>query len=108
MARPGHSPGLTRTQRYHAHYSTAGMGNVYQGQFKSFPVQSDEHFLTVERNAYAAQLCEQPEDWKFSSLRHWQQKTNAFSQRVSWCRSVGHPIGFKWSRQIPVSQSKTG
>jgi hypothetical protein len=23
---------------------------VYQGRFKSFPVQTDEHFLTVEKN----------------------------------------------------------
>ena len=87
IGRFGHNVGLTHTQRYHAHYKTAGMGHVYQGRFKSFPVQSDEHFLTVaryvERNAYAAELCERPEDWKFGSLHHWQQKTKAFSQRIS-------------------------
>ncbi len=92
MGRFGHYLGLTHTQRYytqryHAHYNTAGMGHVYQGRFKSFPVQSDEHFLTVaryvERNAYAAELCERPEGWKFGNLHHWQQKTKAFSQRIS-------------------------
>ncbi|MEM9366412.1 MAG: transposase [Planctomycetota bacterium] len=31
---------LTHTMRYHAHYHTAGEGHVYQGRFKSFPVQA--------------------------------------------------------------------
>jgi putative transposase len=30
---------LTHTQRWHAHRHTAGTGHVYQGRFKSFPVQ---------------------------------------------------------------------
>ena len=87
MGRFGHYIGLTHTQRYHAHYKTTGMGHLYQGRFKSFPVQSDEHLLTVaryvERNAYAAELWTRPEDWKFGSLHHWQQKTKAFTQRIS-------------------------
>jgi putative transposase len=37
---------LTHTQRWHAHHRTAGSGHLYQGRFKSFPVQSDDHFLT--------------------------------------------------------------
>lgn len=36
---------LTHTQRYHAHYGTSGEGHVYQGRFKRFPIQDDEHFL---------------------------------------------------------------
>lgn len=66
---------LTHTQRYHAHYETVGVGHLYQGRFKSFPVQSDEHFLTVsryvERNAFAAGLCQNPQDWRWGSLHHW-------------------------------------
>ncbi|MEO8497102.1 MAG: transposase, partial [Planctomycetota bacterium] len=49
---------LTHTQRWHAHRHSTGSGHVYQGRFKSFPVQDDEHFLTVcryvERNAQRA------------------------------------------------------
>src|SRR4249919_570309 len=30
---------VTHTQRHHAHYHTAGTGPVYQGRFKSFPIQ---------------------------------------------------------------------
>jgi putative transposase len=37
---------LTHTQRWHANRASAGTGHLYQGRFKSFPVQTDEHFLT--------------------------------------------------------------
>ena len=40
---------LTHTQRYHAHYGTSGQGHVYQGRFKSFPIQDDSHFYVVCR-----------------------------------------------------------
>ncbi len=39
----------THSMRYQAHYQTSGQGHVYQGRFKSFPIQDDEHFLTVCR-----------------------------------------------------------
>ena len=51
---------LTHTQRWHAHHRTVGTGHLYQGRYKSFPVQDDEHFLTVcryvERNGLRANL----------------------------------------------------
>ena len=63
---------VTHTQRWHAHHRTAGTGHLYQGRFKSFPVESDEHFLTVcryvERNALRANLVERAEDWRWGSL----------------------------------------
>ena len=40
---------LTHTQRWHAHRHSAGSGHLYQGRFKSFPVEGDGHFLTVGR-----------------------------------------------------------
>jgi len=30
---------VTHTQRWHAHHHTSGTGSLYQGRFKSFPVQ---------------------------------------------------------------------
>jgi putative transposase len=63
---------VTHTQRWHAVRGTAGSGHVYQGRFKSFPVQSDAHFLTVcryvERNALRAGLVKKAEDWRWGSL----------------------------------------
>ena len=77
--------GLTHTQRYHVHYQTTGLGHVYQGRYKSFPVQCDGHFLTVcryvERNAYAAKLCRGPDQWKWGSQYHW-RKGDALSRQL--------------------------
>ena len=66
---------LTHTQRWHAHRHSTGQGHVYQGRFKSFPIQDDPHFLTacryVERNALRANLVAKAQDWKWSSLWRW-------------------------------------
>jgi putative transposase len=63
---------LTHTQRYHSKTRTAGYGHVYQGRYKSLPVESDRHFLTlvryVERNAQRAALVKKAEDWPWSSV----------------------------------------
>ena len=68
----------THTMRYHAHYHTSGQGHVYQGRFKSFPIQDDDHFFTVaryvERNALRAGLVKRAEDWRWGSLWRWLQK----------------------------------
>ena len=57
---------VTHTQRWHAHYHNSGTGPICQGRFKSFPVQSDKHFITVaryvERNALRANLVEHGQD----------------------------------------------
>ena len=67
----------THTMRWHAHYHTTGTGHLYQGRFKSIPVQTDEHFLTVcryvERNALRANLVRRAEDWRWCSL--WRRQT---------------------------------
>jgi putative transposase len=51
------------------------LGHVYQGRYKSFPVESDEHFWVVaryvERNALRAHLVLRAEEWRWSSL--WQR-----------------------------------
>jgi putative transposase len=66
---------LTHTQRWHAHRGTTGSGHLYQGRFKSFPIQQDEHYYTVaryvERNAQRANLCRRAEAWPWSSLQRW-------------------------------------
>ena len=65
---------LTHTQRWHAHRHTAGSGHLYQGRFKSFPVQEDDHLLTVlryvERNPLRGGLVSRAERWRWSSLHH--------------------------------------
>lgn len=62
---------VMHTMRWHAHYKTGGTGHLYQGRFKSFPIQSDNHLLTVmryvERNPVRANLTELAEEWTWSS-----------------------------------------
>ena len=96
---------LTLTQRWRAHRHSAGSGHVYQGRFKSFPVQSDEHFHTVcryvERNALQANLVQTADAWRWSSLFRWRHGTAA-NQRIlstwplprkrSWLDYVNQPL----------------
>lgn len=62
----------THTMRWHAHYRTEGTGHLYQGRFKTFPIEESEHLLSVlryvERNALRASLCKRAEDWEYGSL----------------------------------------
>ena len=66
---------LTHTMRFHSHYRSVGTGHIYQGRFKSFPIQNDEHFLAVcryvERNALRADLVPRAEKWAWGSLSRW-------------------------------------
>jgi putative transposase len=47
-------------------------GHLWQGRFKSFPIQQDLHLLTVmryvERNPVRAKLVRRAEDWPWSSF----------------------------------------
>src|SRR6516162_7022302 len=64
---------VTHAQRWHAHYHTSGSGALYQGRFKSFPVEEDDHLLAacryVERNALRAGLVARAEAWPWGSLQ---------------------------------------
>ena len=86
---------VTHTQRWHAHHKTAGTGPVYQGRFKSFPVQTDEHFLTVaryvERNALRAKLVDRAQDWRWSSV---------------WRRAQGDAKVASWLSDWPVERPR--
>ena len=107
---------LTHTMRYHAHYETSGYGHVYQGRFKSFPVQDDEHFLVVcryvERNALRAGLVDRAEDWRWGSLWRWLQKVEPQPQLLSpwpvprqpnWTERVNNALSDKERKAIERS-----
>jgi putative transposase len=76
---------LTHTQRWHAHRHSTGSGHLYQGRFKSFPIQADEHLYAaaryVERNAQRAKLTRRAEQWRWGSLYRW-QRDSAEDQRL--------------------------
>ncbi|MAG92307.1 MAG: hypothetical protein CMJ48_00935 [Planctomycetaceae bacterium] len=67
---------VTHCMRWHAHHNTSGTGHLYQGRFKSFPVQDDAHLFAVlryvQRNPVRANLSERAEDWRWSSA--WRRR----------------------------------
>jgi putative transposase len=62
---------LTHTHRWHGAHETAGMGHLYQGRFKSFPVQGENYYLTamryIEANPLRAGLVKDAGEWPWSS-----------------------------------------
>lgn len=66
----------THARRWHEHRHSTGQGHLYQGRFKSFPVEHDAHLLTVlryvERNPLRAAMVQRAEYWPYSSLRRRQ------------------------------------
>jgi putative transposase len=62
-----HQMTSTHVRRWHKAHQSDGKGHVYQGRFKAFPVEGDDHYYRVcryaERNAARAGLVERAEDW---------------------------------------------
>jgi putative transposase len=81
----------THAMRWRVSHRTVGYGHLYQGRFKSFPVEQDEHFLTVcryvERNALAAGLVKQADQWRWSSLWAKEQRGDTGTREVIRGRS---------------------
>jgi putative transposase len=100
---------VTHTQRWHAHYHSAGTGPLYQGRFKSFAIEQDEHLLTVlryvERNPLREKLVERAESWPWSSLAKRRQSDRPpwlladeqwpVRRRNDWLRWVNRPQSVK-------------
>jgi len=61
----------SHVRRYHSHYG--GSGHIWQGRFKSFPIQRDEHLVAVLRyvlqNPVRAGLTKSAREWKWSSVK---------------------------------------
>ena len=99
---------VAHVRRWHLHRKTVGCGHVYQGTYKSFPVETDEHLLTVlcyvERNALRAGLVERAEDWRWSSLWRWRhaEVTDDVPPLTKW--PVERPR--QWLLQVNRPQAK--
>jgi len=96
---------VTHVRRWHAHHHTAGTGPVYQGRFKSFPIQEDDHYFTVcryvERNALRANLVARAEDWRWSSLWHRHHTT-----QVPWLTTGPLPLPTDWIGRVNAVQTE--
>ena len=95
---------------FEPHYHTAGTSPVHQGRFKSFPVESDEHFLvvtrSVERNALRAELVERARDWRWSSL--WRRRRARDKSLAELLADWPVPRPADWERRVnrPLTQGE--
>lgn len=62
----------THVRQRRASTQSIGHGHLYQGTYKSFPIEQDKHLLDViryvEQNPLRAGLVKRAQDWKWSSL----------------------------------------
>ena len=85
--------------RWRVAHQTVGYGPLYQGRFKSFPVEADEGFLSVcryvERNALSAGLVKRAEDWRLGQL----VARRTAVRRCGMCCAIGRSIsrGTGWN-----------
>jgi putative transposase len=127
---PEHDHDLTRFFRWltHTHamrwrvaHHTVGYGPLYQGRFKSFPVQCDHHLATVaryvERNPLTANLVRRAQDWQWSSL-HTRQRGRGdqvkailsdwpINRPTDWPRTVNAPLTPKELDRLQISESRS-
>jgi putative transposase len=90
---------VTHVRRWHEHRHTRGTGPLYQGRYKSFPVEEDDHFLRlcryVERNPLRANRVVRAEQWRWSSLWHRCHATG-----VPWLHDWPLPLPKNWLRFV--------
>jgi len=72
----------THTRRWHIEKNSTGEGHLYQGRYKSFICQNNNHFITlakyVEQNALKAKFVDKAENWKWSSI--WRRENGSVDQ----------------------------
>lgn len=99
----------THTMRWHAHHHTEGTGHLYQGRFKTFPIETDDHLLAVlryvERNPVRANLCRRAEDWQYGSA--WRNRGGSPTDRqllAKW--TIPRPRQWRAIVNKPQTQSE--
>ena len=73
----------THAMRWRVSHNNVGYGHLYQGRYKSFPVQPESLRKVcryVERNALTAGEVERAEDWRWSSL--WVRENGTAEQKA--------------------------
>jgi putative transposase len=102
-----HRLGVTHVTRWARAKCRVGYGHVYQGRFKSFPVETDDYFYQVvryaERNALRANLVGQAEEWRWSSL--WIRKLGS-PQQQAWLSAWPVPRPRDWYRYVNQAETE--
>ncbi len=101
---------VTHTMRWHAHYETSGTGHLYQGRFKSFPVEGDEHLLAVmryvERNPLRARLVKQAEDWKWGTAYLRRKRSTIRRPWLDYPKEPALPRNWRWLVNQPQTDAE--
>jgi putative transposase len=96
----------THVMRWHRAHHTVGTGHLYQGRFKAFPIEEDEHLYAVlryvERNALRAGMVDRAQDWPWSSLSHRLAKAEPIERLSAWPL----PVPRDWAAWVNRPQSK--
>ncbi len=86
---------ITHVRNWQENRRCVGSGHVYQGRYKSFPVETEDYFYQVARyvecNALRAKLVETADSWRRSSL---------------WRREHGTPADRKLLSRWPLPRSR--
>ena len=106
----------THAMRWRVAHRTVGYGHLYQGRFKSFPIEQDEHLLTVcryvERNPLTADLVPKAEEWRWSSLfvrENGPEEVRSIlsdwpvPRRADWTAHVNQPLTRKEMDRLQLS-----
>ncbi len=74
----------THTMRWHVAHNSIGRGHLYQGRFKSFPIQPNDHLITacryVQRNPVRPGVVKRAQDWRWGSL--WRRQHGTLEQQA--------------------------
>jgi putative transposase len=110
----------THAMRWRVSHHTVGYGPLYQGRFKSFPIQRDEHLRTacryVERNALTAGLVKRAQDWRWGSLWAHERGEEPLKALLSpwpaprppnWTERVNEPITRKELDRLALSERRS-
>jgi putative transposase len=100
---------LTHAQRWKHAHSAVGEGHLYQGRFKSFPIEKDEHLLKVlryvERNPVRAGLVRRAENWRWGSCHVRQNRTrDVYALLSAW--PTPRPSGWLDTVNLPQNESE--
>jgi putative transposase len=109
----------THAMRWRVAHRTVGYGHLYQGRFKSFPAQGDDHMLTVvryvERNALGAGLVKRAEQWPYCSLRARSNATDPtreilaawpIERPADWVKRVNTPLSVGELKRLRASVAR--
>ena len=111
---------VTHVRNWQENRRRVGSGHVYQGRYKSFPIETDDYFYQVmryvERNALRAKLVRSADQWRWSSL--WRREHGIKADRKllgpwplprprRWCETINEPQTMAELKAVRLAVTKS-